>query len=652
MSNFKCRIGILSARSVFIPVGAAAVCLLLCAGTYARASESPALADAFILTVNVVDTATGGALPARCSVTDQYGIHRYPPPGTSFYHSAEEGYFYCSGQYSVIVSEGNVTVRTGYGFEYRADVRSIEVSADTAVVVGLGRICDMRAAGWYPGDPHTHLNHGYGYYTLDPCEALFMATAEDLAVINCLDNEYFFTGGPDPCSSPDCIVYMSEEKRSGVYGHYGLLGLSALLQPTSENWGGILAGFADAAHSQDGAIVIAAHPVSSEDFDQIIDWPGSGIARELPVDMIYGKVDAIEIMSYSNHGWGVQTGLWYDLLNCGFRIPCCGGTDALLNQLGQYPAGGFRTYVNVGAGEFDYRAWLDGIRRGRTFATNGPLFSRFAVLGFGAGDTLFVYRGEYKIPVEVTVECAYPMERVEILRNGGCVKTIYPTTDPCRIDTLVNIRVSESSWIAARALGRNGNWFTTGDSLFAHTSPFYFNMEHVRINERFAAERLADWIDAVIGILADREDWPSAGDSLSTSAFFRAGKEYYETLAGKACDTGEFKPVESGSASLLLRASPNPFSSVTFIRLEGGKETCDAGAGRLPIPFPREGRIAIYDVAGRIVRSLFDGAIEDRGPGLYWDGRDDAGREAPSGVYFVRLRSGDQAAGGKVILIR
>jgi hypothetical protein len=602
--------------------------------------------------VNVVDTATGGALPARCSVTDQYGIPRYPPPGTSFYHSAEGGYFYCSGQYSVIVPEGRVTVRTGYGFEYRADVRSIEVSADTAVVVGLGRICDMRAAGWYPGDPHTHLNHGYGYYTLDPCEALFMATAEDLAVINCLDNEYFFTGGPDPCSSPGCIVYMAEEKRSGVYGHYGLLGLNTLLQPTSENWGGILAGFADAAHSQDGAIVIAAHPVSSDDFDQIIDWPGSGIARELPVDVMYGKVDAVEILSYSNHGWGMQTGLWYDLLNCGFRIPCCGGTDALLNQLDQYPAGGFRTYVNIGTEEFDYLAWLEGIRRGRTFATNGPLFSRFAVLGFGAGDTLFVYRGEYKIPVEVTVECAYPLERVEIVRNGQCVKTIYPTTDPCRIDTLVNIRVSESSWIAARALGRNGDWFTTGDSLFAHTSPFYFNMEHVRINERFAAERLADWIDSVLGILADREDWPSAEDSLATSDFFRAGREYYEILAGRACDTGELKPAGSDSAPLFLRASPNPFGSSTFIRLENAKESFPAAEDRLNGAFPRAVRIAIYDAAGRRVRSLFDGTMEDPGRGFCWDGRDDDGREAPSGVYFVRLCSGGRSAGGKVILVR
>jgi hypothetical protein len=308
--------------------------------------------------------------------------------------------------------------------------------------------------------------------------------------------------------------------------------------------------------------------------------------------------------------------------------------------------------VNTGSGEFGYRDWLEGIRKGRTFATNGPLFSRFAVLGFGAGDTLFVYRGEYRIPVEVTVECAYPLERVEIVRNGLCVRTIYPTTDPCMIDTLVNIRVSESSWIAARALGRNGNWFTTGDSLFAHTSPFYFNMEHVRINERFAAERMTGWIDSVLGILSGREDWPSSQDSLETSEFFRAGREYYEDLAGRACGTVDFHPGEGASASIFVRASPNPFGSSTFIRLEGAMESFSGPEYRPDGVFPRAVGITIYDIAGRRVRSLFDGTMEDPGRGFCWDGRDDSGREAPSGVYFVRFRSGDRSAGGKVILIR
>lgn len=54
--------------------------------------------------------------------------------------------------------------------------------------------------------------------------------------------------------------------------------------------------------------------------------------------------------------------------------------------------------------------------------------------------------------------------------------------------------------------------------------------------------------------------------------------------------------------------------------------------------------LVVYDAMGRTVRTLVNDAVQM--PGAYtitWDGRDDAGRNAPSGVYFYRLRSGAEA---------
>ena len=54
--------------------------------------------------------------------------------------------------------------------------------------------------------------------------------------------------------------------------------------------------------------------------------------------------------------------------------------------------------------------------------------------------------------------------------------------------------------------------------------------------------------------------------------------------------------------------------------------------------------LVVYDAMGRTVRTLVNDAVQL--PGAYtitWDGRDDAGRAAPSGVYFYRLRSGAEA---------
>jgi hypothetical protein len=68
------------------------------------------------------------------------------------------------------------------------------------------------------------------------------------------------------------------------------------------------------------------------------------------------------------------------------------------------------------------------------------------------------------------------------------------------------------------------------------------------------------------------------------------------------------------------------------------------GAGRLGfeigLPARERVRLGIYDVAGRRVRSLLDGEVPAGTLRLEWDGRDEAGNAARTGMYFARL-SGD-----------
>lgn len=49
--------------------------------------------------------------------------------------------------------------------------------------------------------------------------------------------------------------------------------------------------------------------------------------------------------------------------------------------------------------------------------------------------------------------------------------------------------------------------------------------------------------------------------------------------------------------------------------------------------------VAIYDVSGRLVRSLLSDVLTGGSHPLAWDGRDDAGRSAAPGVYFASLRA-------------
>ena len=62
--------------------------------------------------------------------------------------------------------------------------------------------------------------------------------------------------------------------------------------------------------------------------------------------------------------------------------------------------------------------------------------------------------------------------------------------------------------------------------------------------------------------------------------------------------------------------------------------------------------LAVYDVAGRRVRSL-DSSVRAAGEHVAsWDGRDDHGREVASGVYFYGLRSAGQVVTSRIVRIR
>jgi hypothetical protein len=57
--------------------------------------------------------------------------------------------------------------------------------------------------------------------------------------------------------------------------------------------------------------------------------------------------------------------------------------------------------------------------------------------------------------------------------------------------------------------------------------------------------------------------------------------------------------------------------------------------------------VTVFDLRGRRIRSL--AAAEAPARIVDWDGRDDAGRPVPSGVYFFRT---SRAATGRVVLVR
>ena len=386
------------------------------------------------LVLRVVDEETGEPLQARCCVTGCEGTPCFPCPAERFL--CREAYgnfpacFFSSGVCTLQVPIGAVSVAVSRGFEYGNLLDTLTVFRDTTVVCTLSRWIDMADEGWFSGDCHTHADHSGGVYDVYPEDVRFVAECEGLNVVNCLDGGHCFTGGPDPCSTSDQIVYVSQEKRSRVYGHTGLLGIASIVPPLSyTTWWPLIMDVADEVHAQPGALAVCAHPMSTADIYDIDSVAGMMLARELPIDVIGGKVDAYEVLSREGATHRRNVEMWYRILNCGFRLPGCAGTDGCIDANYGRPIGSYRSYVEI-AGEFGYYSWLDGLASGRTFVTNGPLFTEFSIDGLSMGDSVDISGADTaEVSGSISVACSSPLLRVDIVVSGDVDQTLFPSRD-------------------------------------------------------------------------------------------------------------------------------------------------------------------------------------------------------------------------------
>jgi len=85
----------------------------------------------------------------------------------------------------------------------------------------------------------------------------------------------------------------------------------------------------------------------------------------------------------------------------------------------------------------------------------------------------------------------------------------------------------------------------------------------------------------------------------------------------------------------MVQPSPNPFTSATRITLA--------------IPKDDRLRLAVYDLTGRLVRTIADGRFHAGEHRFEWDGRDGKGNLTPIGAYFLRAETGGQTASRKIV---
>jgi thermitase len=110
------------------------------------------------------------------------------------------------------------------------------------------------------------------------------------------------------------------------------------------------------------------------------------------------------------------------------------------------------------------------------------------------------------------------------------------------------------------------------------------------------------------------------------------------TVLGPLETVGVDLPGERPAGPLSLSCHPNPFTS-----------SAEVSFG---LAAAAHARVAVHDVAGRLVRILLDGPAESGINRIRWDGKMVSNMDAPAGVYFVTVESSGMRTSRKLTLAR
>lgn len=416
------------------------------------------------LSVRVVDGPGGPVTPARIELLDAAGGAHVPdsalrltlqcllapPPAwaqgwveTQAIDDPHAGtrQFYVDAPFEIELPPGRYSLRAFKGIEHRVARAAVEVppGGDASLELVLERWSDLPARGWYAADDHLHITR---LHPEDDARISHWMQAEDLDVANLLQMGTQTQVGVTPQRAfgdagsyregDHLLLSGQEHPRTHLLGHTITLGARSLVDLRDDY---IVYERTFRAGRREGGVVGFAH------FGR---GPAAfGLATTAPRDL----VDFVEVLQFDWPHYDV----WYEALDLGLRLAPTAGTDF---PCGPWSLPGRERFYTRVEGRLERESWLEGIRRGRTFVTNGPLLE-LSLDGAGIGDTLDL-PGPQRVRVEGAVH--FDPERdapgsVELLRNGEPVPAPTRTPAPGEIRLEVDSEVDGPAWFALRVLG-------------------------------------------------------------------------------------------------------------------------------------------------------------------------------------------------------
>ena len=442
------------------------------------------------LNVTVIDRATGKPTPCRVNVVGADGNYYEPKDNPLIAYSLTGTwperlagnrttkapiryfghFFYTRGAFGVDVPAGVARIEVWKGFEYRPETLTTEVAAGASrdLTLAIARTVPITSEGWHSGDPHLHFIRASD---ADENTIFDLLEAEDirLGMVLCYNETNTYPGLMPELVTPqlrglgaksirrrgEYQIISGQEYRNVVFGHLNLFLRDRLVlegMKLDPNLGPVF-GTIGAETREQGGYAFHAH---------------GGYAQEIWADLVQGATSGVELLQFGIYrGIGLEG--WYHVLNAGFRFPGIAACD--------YPAcrklGDCRTYVHVD-GEVTFQKWLAGAARGSSFMTTGPLVV-LEVDGKLPGEIIATTDSSprtVQARVKVNSETA-PVTAVQLIVGGRVVATKQAKPKPGESQEIVldeSVRLSESSWIAARAFSQAPSGSADAES---HTNPVY-----------------------------------------------------------------------------------------------------------------------------------------------------------------------------------
>ena len=401
----------------------------------------------------------------------------------------------------------------------------------------------MSARGWHGGSTHVHMNYGANLHnTLE--NLMMMSDAEDQDIVleqvankdnRILDHQFFVPGGgPHPLSRANMVLVVGQEYRPPFWGHVFMFGLrNHLISPFTTGYEGTAieslypsnTDILRKARAQ-GAYVGYVHPYAGER-DPLEGDLGAG--KGAIVDAALGTTDAIEWSAAGRAGFFPLYALW----NNGLRVTAVGGEDSISNLHGSKLVGSHRTYVFTGGRGLEMHAWLEGMRAGRAFVTNGPLVE-LTVNGARPGDTVTLDAAGGPVAVQARVRSIVPLEKVTLYFNGRPVEDIALGTDRRSVEFAKTLPVAASGWYHLRAEGAPADRFPL-DTAYPQgfTNPVWVTVGNQPVRDRASAEYALRWIDKLQTLADAWPGWRSQKEKDHVYAQFDEARAVYRRLAGE-----------------------------------------------------------------------------------------------------------------------